>query len=369
MVVSLLDDIMKAAFKVRYPEVLPPVRLPKEGKPGQFYDAKVPSEEQKKLSKAMTKVQKLITEGEYEPFFDVSKRFDVDRTKYPVAAAPNQTLDIMPAKSETIAKYEEMYGGPEAFKNLQEAYLKGLDIPDSDRWYFMGQLEKEFIDEYGPGTGEEMFKKMFADSMASWTGGMDPTANLRAALFENFMNFKKTGLPEAANQYPYPIGGRFFSGNIKQAKKLKDQGGKIDPKTNPKRFNFSANFLGAGDRATIDEQMSKVAFGEAVPKPGTYGLAEKPVHRLAEKYDTDPRNVQEVIWHGGTGKKGKPMIQFVNEAIERTSKITGMTPKEVVKGMVRGSIPIFGLTTAATIPQEMQKDILNYFSSVDRGGS
>ena len=49
--------------------------------------------------------------------------------------------------------------------------------------------------------------------------------------------------------------------------------------------------------------MSKVAFGEAVPKPGTYGLAEKPVQRLAEKYGTDPRNVQEVIWHGGTGKR------------------------------------------------------------------
>lgn len=360
MVVSLLDDIMKMALRGRYPQVLPPIKMPKEGKPGQFFDAKVPSEEQKLLSKEMVKIQKLITEGEYEPFFDVSKRFDVDRTKYPEAAASNQTLDIMPAKAETVAKYDKQYGSPEAFKNLQEAYLKGLDIPDSDKWYFMGQLEKEFIDEYGSGVGEKMFKKMFADSMASWTGGMDPTANLRAATFENFMNFKKNKLPEAANQFPYPIGGRFFAGNIKQAQKLKDQGGSIDPKTNPKRFNFSTNFLGAADRATMDEQMSKVGYGIAVPTPNTYGLAEKPVHRLADKYNTDPRNVQEVIWHGGTGKTGKPMIQFINEAIERTSKITGLTPKEVVNGMVKGSIPIFGLTAAASMPQNMQTDLLNY---------
>ena len=356
---SILDDVLRFALRGRYPQVVPPVQAI-DKTTGKVFSQKVPSPEQKALTKEMAKIQKLINEGEYDPFFDVSKRFDVDRTKYPTAAAPNQTLDIMPGKPETIAKYEEMYGGPEAFKNLQEAYLKGLDIPDSDKWYFMGQLEKEFIDEYGPGTGEKMFKKMFADSMASWTGGMDPTANLRAAMFENFMNFKKSGLPEAANQYPYPIGGRFLSTNVKQAQKLRNQGGLIDPKTNPKRFNFSTNFLGAGDRATMDEQMSRIAFGGNVPVPGTYGLSEKPVHKLADKFGTEPREAQGVMWHGGTGKIGKPMIQFVNEAIERTSRITGLSPKDVVKGMVKGSIPIFGLTAAASMPQNMQMDLLNY---------
>lgn len=356
--VSLLDDVLRFALRGRYPQVVPPVQAI-DKTTGKVFPQKVPSEEQKKLSKAMKKVQTLINEGEYDPFFDVSKRFDVDRTKYPEAAAPNQTLDIIPKKPETIAKHDELYGGPEAMKKLQEAYLKGLDIPDTDKWYFMGQLEKEFIDAYGPGTGEKMFKKMFADNMAAWTGGMDPTANLRAATFENFMNFKKSGLPEAANQYPYPVGGRFLANNALQVEKLKAQGGLIDPITNPKRFNFSTNFLGAADRATMDEQMTKLVRPEKAV-PDFYGSAEKPVHRLADKYNTDPRNVQEVIWHGGTGKTGKPMIQFVNEAIERTSKITGLTPKEVVNGMVKGSIPIFGLTAAASMPQNMQTDLLNY---------
>ena len=74
---------------------------------------------------------------------------------------------------------------------------------------------------------------------------------------------------------------------------------------------------------------------------------------------------QEVVWHGGTGKEGKPMIQFVNEAIERTSAITGLTPKEVVRGMVKGTIPLFGTAVAAP----MTDDILNYFSKLEDEGS
>lgn len=372
---SILDDILRQALRIRYPDVMPPIlkqdpkKLPKGNKfgPREPFLAKVPSKEQGLLSKEISNIQGNINKGEYDPFFDVSKRFDVDPARYPVASGPNQTLDITPVKPETIKKYENYYGNPESFKNLQEAYLKGLDIPDSDKWYFMGQLEKEFIDEYGQSMGPSMFKKMFADSMASWTGGMDPTANFRAAMFKNFMDFKNTNLSDETFDYPYPLGGRFFGGNIKEAKKVEREGG-INPKTNPKRFNFSSNFLGARDRATMDEQMTKIQTGGeiSVPVPATYGLSERPVHRLADKFSTDPRNVQEVIWHGGTGKVGKPMIQFVNEAIERTSKVTGLDPKEVVKRMVKGSIPIFGIGGAAAVNTGDTRDILNYLNSTER---
>ena len=60
------------------------------------------------------------------------------------------------------------------------------------------------------------------------------------------------------------------------------------------------------------------------------------------------------------------MIQFVNEAIERTSKVTGLDPKEVVKRMVRGSIPIFGLGGAAALTPTDTRDILNYLISTER---
>jgi hypothetical protein len=47
-------------------------------------------------------------------------------------------------------------------------------------------------------------------------------------------------------------------------------------------------------------------------------------------------------------KEGKPMIQDVNESIERTSRMTGLTPKEVVKwGIIHSRIPMYGFMGAA----------------------
>lgn len=361
---SILDDLLRQALRMRYPDTLPPVLAIDKSKGGKEYLAKNLSDEAKKLQKERKQIQTRIDANDYDPYFDVNKRFDVDPKNYNIG--PNQTLGITPKKTQTIEKYRQQYNDPEAFKRLQEAYLKGLDIPDSDKWYFMGQLEKEFIDEYGPTAGRTMFKNMFADPMAAWTGGADPTSNLLMAMYDNFRKFNKANLPENAYDYPFPIGGRFLGTNARNAQKIEDAGGLIDFAENPKRFNFSTNFQGASDRATMDEVMSTVGYKLNVPVRGTYGLSEEPVHRLANKYGTDPRNMQEVIWHGGKEKTGKPMIQFVNEAIERTSSVTGMAPKDVVKGMVRGSIPIFGLGGAAALTPTDTRDILNYLISTER---
>jgi hypothetical protein len=117
---------------------------------------------------------------------------------------------------------------------------------------------------------------------------------------------------------------------------------------NPKRYNFSSDFLGSKG-ATIDEQMSGLfAPNLAMPPTGTYGHYEQVIHDLAKKYKTDPRYFQEVAWAGAKdastkgGFKAQPMIDIVNEAIERTSKITGLTPAEVVeRGLVRSEIPLY----------------------------
>jgi hypothetical protein len=71
---------------------------------------------------------------------------------------------------------------------------------------------------------------------------------------------------------------------------------------------------------------------------------------LAESRGYDPRFFQEVAWAGKKdastkgGYRAKPMIEHVNEAIERTHRITGMDHDEIVRrGLVRGEIPIYGL--------------------------
>jgi len=361
---SILDDIIRAAMRGRYPEVMPPV-LKFDKKKGKEYLAKELGPEAKQVKKARDAAVKRVNAGDYDPYFDVSERFPVDRQNYPIASQPNQTLQVLPAKQETIEKYRQIYNNPESKKRLQEAYLKGLDIPETQGWYFMGQLEKEFIDEYGPEQGRKMFTAMFADPMAAWTGGADPTANLLMATYDNFRKVQGSNLPEKAFDFPYPIGGRFLGTNAAQARKV-EAAGEINPRTNPKRFNFSTNFQGAADRATMDEQMMTMGYGMNVPTPNTYGAVEEVAMELADKNRTTPMGFQEVAWHGGSGKIGKPMIQFVNEAIERTSSVTGMKPQDVVKGMVRGSIPIFGVGAAGMVQQNQnQSDILNYFQ--DKG--
>ena len=45
------------------------------------------------------------------------------------------------------------------------------------------------------------------------------------------------------------------------------------------------------------------------------------------------------------GPPSEPMISIINEAIERTHRLTGMAKKEIVRrGLVRKEIPLYGLT-------------------------
>lgn len=158
---------------------------------------------------------------------------------------------------------------------------------------------------------------------------------------------------------PVPVGGRYIQGNLDMHRKLSGEDVRIPPDTNPKRYDFDANFLGHKDRATIDEQMMGVIDpgGPQAPQNNAYGLHESPVHELARQKGTDPRNAQELVWAGGKAMRneaknttrgralqGKPMIGFVNEAIERTHRLTGMPREEIVRrGIIGSEIPVYGL--------------------------
>lgn len=88
--------------------------------------------------------------------------------------------------------------------------------------------------------------------------------------------------------------------------------------------------------------------GQAVPPTGTYGAYHQALNDLAHANGVDPRYFQEVAWSGVKFTRdpsyvSKPMIQEYNEAIERTSRITGVPPAEVVRrGIVRAEMPLYG---------------------------
>jgi hypothetical protein len=323
----------------QYPDVIPPV-LAIDAKTGKEFLQKQLSPEALEVQKARKAAQKQIDSGNYQPFFDVEKRFYADPSYYPTAGYT--ATDIVPKKADTIAKYEALANDPEALARLRGAFEKAKDRPAAKDWYAMGQLEEAFIKELGPVEGRKQFKARFADAMAATTGGADPNSNLMMAAFTNYQKGLGQEIPTKAADLPFPIGGRFVSGNMEQAKKLAEMG--EIPVTNPKRHNFSANFLGHRDVSTLDEQMSQLWDPKMMsPPPNAYGIYQQALAKEAQKVGVQPANFQDIAWAGAKDYPGKPMMQEINEMIERTHAITGEPKEQILKGFIRGNKPMYGI--------------------------
>jgi hypothetical protein len=331
-------DMAKIANQ--YPDIAPPV-LAIDKKSGKEFLQKANSAEAMAVEKARKAAQKEIDKGNYTPYFPLEQRYYADASSYPLTG--NTLVDTLPKKAETLAKHKATYDTPEVRKKLSEAFERGSQSPMTKDWYATGQLENEFIKEYGKKEGSRLYKEAFADAMAATTGGADPTSNLLMSYFGNYMKQAGKELPANAYNMPYPIGGRFASGNIGMYDKVINQGKGLSAAEQPKRFNFSGNFLGYRDKATMDEQMSS-AWDLLAPPKGTYGVFENVVQDLAKERGIPAANFQDVTWAGLKGSTGKPMMQHVNEAIERTSRVTGKSPQDVVRdSLVRRTSPLYSV--------------------------
>lgn len=333
-------QMMLSELADRYPSLIPGV-LKTDAKTGKQYIGKELSAEEIALQKARKAAQKDINAGNYQPFFDVSQRFHADPANYPMKGAT--ITDALPKQAKTKEKYAQQFDTPEAVARLREAYGKAKDDPLAHNFYAMGQLEEAFIKELGPEMGREMFRKRFAEPMAATTGGADPTSNLLSAYYGNYMNQARMPMGGAAYELPHPVGGRFIMGNLGQYDKIINQGAGLTTAT-PKRFNFSSNFMGHQDRSTMDEQMMGIFDPKLKAPPGdSYGVVEGVSNKAAGLEGVNPVNFQEVAWAGTKGQGGKPMIQHVNEAIERTSRVTGKTPEEVLRdSIIHARSPLYG---------------------------
>jgi hypothetical protein len=324
----------------RYPSLIPGM-LKKDVKTGKEFVGKALSDEEIALQKARNAAQKEIDKGNYQPFFDVSQRVHVDPANYPMKGAT--ITDALPKQAKTKEKWAQQFDTPEIAARLREAYSKAKDDPLTHNWYAMGQLEQEFIKELGPEMGRKMFRERFAEPMAATTGGADPTANLLSSYYGNFMRQAGTPMGGASHELPHPIGGRYIMGNLDQYNKIINQGAGLTTAT-PKRFNFASDFMGHQNRPTLDEQMTGIFDPKLAAPPGdSYGVMEAVLNKAAAAEGVSPVNFQEVAWAGQKGTKGKPMIQHVNEAIERTARVTGKTPEEVLRdSIIHARSPLYG---------------------------
>jgi len=354
-------------MRSEYPEVLPPV-LKMDKKKGTEYLSKQLSPEALAVQKARQEAQKQVDAGNYTPFYDLLKRSYVDPANYPL---PQRTIDLtLPKKAETLAAHTAKANDPAAIARLNAAYDAAKDSPNAHLFYGMKQLQNDYIKELGPEKGIAAFKSGFADPMAATTGGQTPNANLMMTALHNFYAGKGQPIPSKGYELPYPIGGDKLQSNINQSQKLFETG-MIDPILNPKRYNFSSNFLGHSDRPTIDDQMMRLFDPKGKGAPDYFGINEKVVNDLAAQRQVLPVNFQEVAWAGGKEYGGKPMMQEINEMIARTSMITGEKPEEVVKRFIHKKGPMFGVAGvgAGTSLEDMEGQASGGLVGYKEGGS
>ena len=315
------------------------------------YAQKRNSPEAEAVKKQVNAAQRDIDAGSYTPMFDVSKRADVDVKKYDLGASTQDTAWAQ--RPATRADHRALAKNKDGVKRLEAAFKEGKTIQNSSNWYYMRQLEQAFIKKLGAKKGREAFREKFARSMAATTGGASPKENFRTAMYGNFIRESGLPYPTAAHQMPFPAGGQFVTGNLKTHKGF-SEAGEITS-AHPKRHNFEVNFLGDEASATVDKQMSQL-FNPTLVEPAgaSYGAYEEVLIALAKKHGVSPREFQEVAWAGAKkGREGakypgsKPMIQEVNEAIQRTSRVTGQTPKEVLEqGIIGSKTPIYAKSGA-----------------------
>jgi hypothetical protein len=221
--------------------------------------------------------QKDIDKGNYTPYFDVSKRFFADPTKYNLQG---ETLtQALPAKAETIAKYKAMYDTPKSREKLSKAYEAGKLDPNAENWYAMGQLEEEYIKRLGEEKGRLRFKDDFADAMAATTGGADPTSNFLMGSYGNFLRERGTAIPKNAYDLPYPIGGRFASGNMAMYDK-------VSPNNTPERLQKWLNAVERnGGKVEIEPPPNELVPRNPLALIGLVGGLWNAIKATAEIHD------------------------------------------------------------------------------------
>lgn len=359
-----IEDILatggltRADLARRYPEVAAPVPAI-DAKTGKAYLAKGVSREAEATARARKLVQDDIKRGQADQYFDVNARYDANKANYD---RPDLTAGIVPKRADTTQKYEDLYRGPASMQRLDDAIGAAINDPNAHGFYKLGQLEDEFISALGPVDGPAAFQERIMDAMAATTGGADPTSNLLMATLGNYIkaqrrnpvagsNMPPPEFPTRAYEMPYPVGGRFASGNMEMFNKMigVDDVGTGVTAANPKRYDFSSAFGGYTDRPVIDEQMMKAIdpTSTGAPSANAYGIARQAVSDAAAQRGLTGIGGQEVGWAGIKGVGGKPMIAHINEAIYRTARLTGLDPKQVLEGMAKGTIPVYGLGGAA----------------------
>ena len=295
------------------------------------------------------RIQKDMDRYGYEPYYKTEERYYVDPSNYPPPNVDTGTLG--PKTLDKISEYMAKINAPETTAALRMAIDKGIEMGTAEHWYAVGQLEHDFVKEFGPELGRQRFLDTFAAPMGATTSGNRPTPNLMMAHYLEYLRQNNMPMPTHGSMVPAPMFGQRMTNNLEDYARMRAAGGYAGMGADqPKMHNFTRSYIGDLSQPVMDKVMAEGMLAHVDdPKfpdrtrTNAFGLLQQPVMREAELRGVQPGNLQDVAWGGFRGES-RPFIQDINDSIERTHRLTGMPREEIVRrGLIRKEIPLYGL--------------------------
>jgi hypothetical protein len=330
--------------------------------------------------------------------FDLSETWRVPAT----AQAPLDRLDPNEGRRKGLpAHIQQVVNDPEMAAKLRGIAEAGLKAGGA-YWYNAEPLRNHFVTELGEEEGNKQFNR-FMSIVGPTSAGSDVGQNVRTASY--YLTQERAGTPvKSKEDLIHPYGHKMQGEHIRAYGDLDlNEGGALDPGTQPKRASFVANLQGNQEPVTVDKHNIRligmlsqnpaflntalkadvnypnlnVTKGETrnwrdevtggnvsmeqalqhphmwqdVPNPLHYGALEDWQKGIAKGMGLTPAQFQAALWVGGgriTGLRSLPtsFMGTVENRLANTAAKRGGTPQQALLDFIHGRHPL--LTPALT---------------------
>jgi len=274
-------------------------------------------------------------------------------------------------------------------RGVSEAMERGK-AAGGKRWYNNDPLLREFVSELGPEDGAASFRDLM-DYVAATSPRSKVPENARNSTYY-YSQSRAQALPEIGSKNPAPYGHLAQKLHQMNARRVALDG--WDPLNNPKPASFAENLSGNQTPGTMDTHATRLpailsqdpewlakqllvknpetgekmtlnpskmyragdvnmrtalkrpAMWEAKPNDNEYAALEQMYADLSREQGMTTAQGQASAWAGGAEMTGlasvgsDPFLKVFEDRILMTAKKLGMDPKEVLKRVIHGSMPL-----------------------------
>lgn len=290
-------------------------------------------------------------------------------------------------------RVKDIVGDPKVFDKVSAIVQSGKEM-GGDKWYNAEPLRQEFVHHHGLEEGNQRFRK-YMDFIAATSPRSSVPANIRNASYYYHLAATGQSMPAVGDKNPQPYG--HMAQRLHQLNAQRVNGPGWDAINNPKPASFVENLVGNQRPGTMDThafrlpaimaedprflatslqsgkglpirniqkevESGKMTMADAlkqgsawqsIPKDNEYGALEDFYRRIGKEQGMTTAQTQASAWVGGGKHTGlgsdesKPFLRFLEDRVHLTAKKKNMDPKDVLKGFIKGDMPLFSRGGAA----------------------